>query len=59
MLYWKYNLNWCFPVPLWVKIPQMNGYGKHLIDDKWMNLLVHDKKCLKKTMKYGIILIVY
>ena len=37
-----------FPVPLCIKIPQMNGYVKYFNDEKCMNLLVPDKELLKR-----------
>ena len=36
-----------FPVPLCLKLSQKNGYVKY-VNDKRMNLLVHDKELLKK-----------
>ena len=43
-----------FPVPLCIKLPQMNGYVKHFDNNnKYINLLVHDEELLKNTMKYG------
>ena len=34
--------------PLWIRLPQMNGYFKHFDSkNKYMNLLVHDKELLK------------
>ena len=36
------------PAPLCIKLPQMNGYTKYFDNNnKYMNLLVHDKKLLK------------
>ena len=40
-----------FPIPLRIKIPQMNGYVKYFNDNKCMNLLVHDDEVLKKYNK--------
>ena len=40
-----------FPIPLRIKIPQMNGYVKYFNDNKCMNLLVHDDEILKKYNK--------
>ena len=37
-----------FPVPLYIKLPQINGCVKYFNADKWMNLLVHDGELLKK-----------
>ena len=37
-----------FPVPLYIKLPQINGYAKYFDNNKCMNLLVHDEKLLKK-----------
>ena len=38
-----------FPVPFCIKLPQRNGYVKYFDNNnKYMNLLVHDKKYLKK-----------
>ena len=38
-----------FPIPLCIKLPQMNGYTKYFDNNnKNMNLLVNDKKSLKK-----------
>ena len=38
-----------FPTPLCIKLAQMNGYTKYFNNNnKYMNLLVHDKKLLKK-----------
>ena len=48
-----------FPVPLCIKLSQMNGYVKYFNDNKCMNLLVHDRELLKKYMKYGIRLVIY
>ena len=53
------NENDAFPVPLCIKLPQMNGYVKYFNDNKCMNLLVHDKKLSKNTMKYRIRLAMY
>ena len=36
-----------FPVPSYLKLSQKNGYVKY-VNDKRMNLLVHDKELLKK-----------
>ena len=40
-----------FPVPLYIKLPQMNEYDKYFNDSKYMNLLVHDTELLKKFNK--------
>ena len=40
-----------FPVPLYIKLPQMNEYDKYFNDSKCMNLLVHDTELLKKFNK--------
>ena len=40
-----------FPIPLRIKIPQMNGYVKYFNHNKCMNLLVHDDEVLKKYNK--------
>ena len=49
-----------FPAPLCTKLPQMNGYSKHFVEnDKCMNLLINDKEILKNVIKYGIKLKVY
>ena len=38
-----------FPIPLCIKLPQMIGYTKYFDNNKkYMNLLFHDKKLLKK-----------
>ena len=38
-----------FPISLRVKLPQMNEYTKYFDkNDKYMTLLIHDKKLLKK-----------
>ena len=38
-----------FPAPLCKKLPEINEYTKYFDDNnKYMNLLVHDKKLLKK-----------
>ena len=38
-----------FPIPLCMKLPQMNGYTRYFdINNKYMNLLVHIKKLFKK-----------
>ena len=38
-----------FPLPLCIKLPQMNGHVKYFdSNNKCMNLLVHDKELLKK-----------
>ena len=38
-----------FPIPLCIKLPQINGYTKYIDNNsKYMNLLVHDKKIVKK-----------
>ena len=47
-LYEYIHENHAFPVPLSIKLPQMNGYVKYFNDNKCMNLLVHDKELLKK-----------
>ena len=37
------------PIPLCIKLPQMNGYVKYFDSkNKYMNLLVHNKELLKK-----------
>ena len=42
------NIGNIFP-PLCIKLPQMNGYTKYFYkNNKYMKLLVHDKKLLKK-----------
>ena len=42
-----------FPVPLCIKLPQMNAHVKYFDSNrKYMNLLVHDEELLKNTMKY-------
>ena len=41
-----------FPIPLYIKLLQMNGYIKYFNDNKYMNILFHDKKLLKNTMQY-------
>ena len=49
-----------FPVPLCIKLPQMNGYVKYFnCNNKCMNFLVLSEKLLKKTMKYGIRLVIH
>ena len=53
------NENDAFPVPLCIKLPQMNRYVKYFNHNKCMNLLVQDKKLSKNTMKYGIRLAMY
>ena len=41
--------------PLNIKLPQLTGYTKHFdYTNKYVNLLVNDKKVLKKYNKYGI-----
>ena len=41
-----------FPSPLWIKLPQMNVYAKYFDkNNKFMNILVHDKKILEKYNK--------
>ena len=42
------NKNDPFPAPLCIKLPEMNGYTKYFDNNKYMNLLVHDKELLKK-----------
>ena len=38
-----------FPVPLYIKLPQMNGCVKYFdSNNKCFNLLIHDKEWLKK-----------
>ena len=37
-----------FSVPLYIKLPRMNGYAKYFNDNKFINLLVHDKELRKK-----------
>ena len=37
-----------FPIPLYIKLPQLKGYNKYFKDNKGMNLLVHDKELLEK-----------
>ena len=38
-----------FLIPLCINLPQMNGYTKYFdINNKYVNLLVHDKKLLKR-----------
>ena len=37
-----------FPIPLYIKLPQVKGYVTYFKDNKCMNLLVHDKELLKK-----------
>ena len=41
-----------FPIPLYIKLLQMNGYIKYFNDNKYVNILFHDKKLLKNTMQY-------
>ena len=37
-----------FPVPLYMKLPQMNVYVKYFNNNnKYMNFLIHDKKSIK------------
>ena len=45
-----------FPVPLCIKLPQMNGYVKYFdSNNKCFNLLIHDKEWLKKcNERYSI-----
>ena len=47
--------------PLNIKLPQLTGYAKHFDNNnnKYLNLLVNDKKLLKNAMKYGIRLKAY
>ena len=41
-----------FPSPLWIKLPQINVYAKYFDkNNKYMNILVHDKKILEKYNK--------
>ena len=41
-----------FPSPLFIKLPQMNAYGKYFDkNSKYMNHLVKDEKILKKCLK--------
>ena len=43
-----------------MKLPQINGYVKHFDkNNKYMSLLIHDKKLLKNAMKYGVRLVIY
>ena len=38
-----------FPIPLCIKLPQINGYTKYFdYNNRYINLLVHDTKLLKK-----------
>ena len=38
-----------FPIPLCIKLPQINGYVKYIDNNnKYVNLLVHDKKLSKQ-----------
>ena len=38
-----------FPIPLCIKLPQINGYVKNIDNNnKYVNLLVHDKKLSKQ-----------
>ena len=46
-----------FPIPLCIKLSQMNGYVKYFDDSKCMNLLVCDKELLKNAMEYKYIYI--
>ena len=39
------------PVPLYIKLAQMNRYVKYFNDNKCMNLLVHDEELLGKCHK--------
>ena len=49
-----------FPAPLCIKIPQMNGYVKYFDNNnKYISILVCDKKLLKNTIKDGIKLKIY
>ena len=44
---------------LCIKIPQVNGYVKYFDgNNKYMNLLVYDKKLLDKYNEYGIRLVI-
>ena len=41
-----------FPLPLYIKLPQMNGYVKCFDNNnKYINFLVHDKEVLNKYNK--------
>ena len=43
------NMGNIFPAPLCMKLPQINGHVKYFNNNnKYMNLLVRDKKLLKK-----------
>ena len=49
-----------FPSPLSIKLPHLTGYTKHFDNNnKYVNLLVNDKKLFKITRKYGIRLKTY
>ena len=37
-----------FPIPLYIRLSQMNGYIKYFNRNTFMNLLVHDNELLKK-----------
>ena len=52
--FFKYNIGYihkgkAFPSPLNIKLPQLTGYTKYFDNNnKYVNLLVNDKKLLKK-----------
>ena len=48
-----------FLIPLCLKLSQINGCVRYFNDNKFMNLLVHDKELLKNTMQYVRIIIMY
>ena len=38
-----------FPIPLCIRLPQMNGYVRYFdSNNEYINLLVHDKELIKK-----------
>ena len=52
------NKTYAFPVPLCIKLPQINAYVKYFdSNNTCMNLSVHDEE-LQKNMKYGIRLVI-
>ena len=47
-------------IPLYMMLPQLNAYVKYInSNNKYRNILVHDKEFLKNTMQYGIRLVIY
>ena len=47
-------------MPLYITLPQINAFVKYFErNNKYVNLLVHDKETLKNTMQCGIDLITY